>query len=266
MTENSTETPESAAFRDVTYAILLGAIALLVGSLALICLGLALWLALLTSIPLPVAVFCLFMRRKRQLRVAREVALTHAAEVDEIARRLDYIYAASPVAVLTVEIVDWTVRRASRGFYNLLGMDLETKLVGTRLAALLKVKTAQMDALEAHLGDSSTSKSITLACIDSEGRALNLLVNGWVLEEGSVVELVFVPDVGEVSSDHEFAERAEEMEVFRKMMMRRESRILELKSEVNQLMIELRRAPTYEIDSATTDKRIQELTQQKTQS
>ena len=158
MTENSTETPESAAFRDVTYAILLGAIALLVGSLALICLGLALWLALLTSIPLPVAVFCLFMRRKRQLRVAREVALTHAAEVDEIARRLDYIYAASPVAVLTVEIVDWTVRRASRGFYNLLGMDLETKLVGTRLAALLKVKTAQMDALEAHLGDSSTSK------------------------------------------------------------------------------------------------------------
>jgi hypothetical protein len=116
------------------------------------------------------------------------------------------------------------------------------------------------------LGDSSTSKSITLACIDSEGRALNLLVNGWVLEEGSVVELVFVPDVGEVSSDHEFAERAEEMEVFRKMMMRRESRILELKSEVNQLMIELRRAPSYEIDSATTDKRIQELTQQKTQS
>lgn len=128
---------------------------------------------------------------------------------------------------------------------------------------MLKVQPAQMDALEAYLGDNSSVDPISLSCLDAEGRAIDLQVSGWMLDDAGLAEVVFAPDPGQRFRDREFEEGIEELEVFRKMMMRRENRILQLKSEVNRLLIDARKAPRYSIDSETADNRIHEITSKK---
>jgi hypothetical protein len=266
LAEKNRALPENPATGEVSYAILLGMIALLVFSLILTFPGLPLRLAVLPASCMAIGVSLLFLRRKHSLRETQQGELAQAKEVEAIARRVEHLYTISPVAVITLEMTSWTVQRASRGFTNLLGLDPETKLAGTRLAALLKAQTSQMDALEAHLRDSSPSGPIQLTCFNAEGRALDLFVSGRMMEPASLAELVFVADLGQFLNDHDLEERAEEMESFRKMMMRRETRILELKSEVNRLLVGSRSAPRYEIDSDTADNRIQELTHRKKES
>ena len=238
-------------------------IALLFFSLLLTFPGLPLRLAFLPAFCMSLGVSWLFLRRRQSLRKVQQGELVRAKEVEAVTRRVEHFYTTSPVAVVTLEVDSWTVQRASRGFASLLGMDPGTKLVGTWLAALLKAQTSQMDALEAHLSDSGASGPIPLTCFNAEGHALNVVVSGKMIGSAAQAELVFAPDPGQFLNDHELEERAEEMESFRKMMMRRENRILELKSEVNRLLAESRRAPRYEIDSDTVDNQIQKLMHQK---
>ncbi|MGC6455721.1 MAG: hypothetical protein ACON39_06190 [Coraliomargaritaceae bacterium] len=196
----------------------------------------------------------------------REEKASYAREVALVTRRIDHLYRFSPVAVLRLQIVDWTILRASRGFTALLGMDPDSRLVGTRLMTLLKVQSAQMDALEAHLGDSDPFGPMAFYCQDAEGRTLNLLVSGVLLEAGTVAELTLAPDPVLSQSNPDLEEEIQELESYRKMMMRREARLLELKSEVNQLLVESSQAPRYAIDMETGDDRIHELAHRKTKS
>lgn len=249
----------------MSYAILLGGIVLVVFCLVLNCLGLALSLAVLPSLPLSVCVSWFFLRRKRLLRQLLEQDVERDREVEAVSRRLEHLYSASPLAILTLQVSSRTVQRTSRGFASMLGMDSGTNLAGTPLASLLKVQPAQMDALEAHLGDSSSGEPITLSCLDSEGQSIDLRVSGWMLDESGLAEVVFAPDTGLRFQDRDFEEGIEELEAFRKMMMRRENRILQLKSEVNRLLVDSRSAPRYSIDSETVDNRIHELTRRKTE-
>ena len=234
MNEEKNATPTRRVEGDLSYAVLLGVIALVFLCLLLTGLGLTLSLAILPSSLLALGVIWFFFRRRQLLRRMREEKTAHVREAALVTRRMDHLYRASPVSVLRLQIVDWSILRASRGFAVLLGMDPDSRLVGTRLATLLKVQSAQMDALEAHLGDPDPVGPMALHCEDAEGRVLNLLVSGVLLEAGTVAELVLAPDPDQRLLDPDFEEEIQELESYRKMMMRREARLLELKSEVTQ--------------------------------
>lgn len=240
------------------YTYLLGGFVFVGLSLLFSCLGLSLSASSLIALLLALTIAFLYKRRKFHWRQLQEFETEQSRQVETFATRLQHFYNRSPAALVTVDTDNWIVIRASSGFAKLMGLEPDMEMKGAQIAALLKVQPAQINALEAYLGDPAASGPMTLVCRGADGDAIELDISGIILEEDATAELVFARHLP-ARSHAEEREEIEEFDLFRKMMMRREARILELKSEVNCLLLDKGDRIRYAVDANTSDHRLGDL-------
>ncbi|MDP4609700.1 MAG: hypothetical protein NWT02_00755 [Opitutales bacterium] len=78
-------------------------------------------------------------------------------------------------------------------------------------------------------------------------------MSAYYLEESDRVEAAFFVSNLKVDEFEEIEQISDDLERFRKGMVRREERILELKAEVNELMAAAKESPRYRVDANSDD-------------
>lgn len=142
------------------------------------------------------------------------------------------------------------------GFAELLSLDTGSQMTGADLGDLLKVESSRIELITERIRNGSSDRALPLICRSSQGREIEVRVSGVYLPIEHAVEVVLIchPDSFERHADHQ--ETMDDLERFRKGMMRREKRILDLKAEVNKLLTDAEEAPRYEIDANTSDHKV----------
>ena len=170
--------------------------------------------------------------------------------------RTEHWYERSGVALLKYDASTLNVIRMSAGFRSLIGIDSGRAVIGARLEHLLQVEAARLEVVTEQIRGGTFYEDVPLVCKRVDGRVLECRVSGSYIPAEHAMEVVFV-DTSAGSIRHlDLQETMDDLERFRKGMMRREKRILDLKAEVNQLLIESEQLPRYEIDANTADGKV----------
>jgi len=198
--------------------------------------------------------------------VYRERALTHSnyrmreqhsSEIARLEKRIQHFYDDSLVCLAYFDAGTLLIDKVSPGFLLLLSVPSELNLRGKSIVELLHISQSRMEAIlsEAKREDSAANVHQLLA-VDSLGSQLPLEVTLKYLSEAHMVEAAFFvsphnlierKDVEDVDIAHKDLDR------FRRGMYRRETRILELKEEVNEILRATGREPRYRFDQKTQD-------------
>ena len=219
-----------------------------------------------------------FVCRERAL--VHELAVAERRHVQQLgveSERIDDIYANSVASLVIFAAGTLHIERASSGFFELLGISSSKDLSGTHLEEVLGVDSTHLALLpnayqrgthlEEVLGvDSTHLASIVhqiktgtisvreeIACKHVNGDSIKLLISGRYLPHLHLVEAAFslVPRKLSSLADHERV--MNDLERFKKGIVLRENRVLELKGEVNQLLNEVHQPARYQVDSMTDD-------------
>jgi hypothetical protein len=147
------------------------------------------------------------------------------------------------------------IDQASPGFIKMLRMPTDSQLRGQRLEELLGVNPLKLESVVDSIkqGDSSV-KQPKIEMVSADGFATHALISGQYFPKEHIVEAAFfVPPVknAERMADLEAAQK--DLDRFRKGMFRRETRILELKEEVNVICREAGLPTRYQTDHSSDD-------------
>ena len=180
----------------------------------------------------------------------------------EVARRLEaqnLIYSRSLACFVRFDAGTLIIDQASPGFIKMLRMPTDTELRGQRLEEVLGVNPLKLESVveSIKLGDSSV-KQPKVEIFSVDGFATHALISGQYYSEEHIVEAAFfVPPIknSERMADLEAAEK--DLDRFRKGMFRRETRILELKEEVNSICKEASLPMRYQTDQSSDDSKLE---------
>ena len=130
----------------------------------------------------------------------------------------------------------------------MLRMPMESELRGQSLDVLLGVNSLKLESVVELIkqGESSV-KELKLELMSAEGFSTNAVISGQYFPDDHVVEAAFfVHPVNNAERMAELGAAQKDLERFRKGMVRREPRILELKEEVNEICRDVGLPPRYE--------------------
>jgi hypothetical protein len=149
----------------------------------------------------------------------------------------DRLYSHSMACLVRFDAGTLIVDQASPGFIKMLRMPMESELRGQRLERLLGVNALKLESVVEliKLGDSSV-KEAKLEIMSADGFSTHALISGHTVSKEHIVEAAFF--VSPVNNDDRIADLVaaqKDLDRFRKGMFRRETRILELKKEVNAI-------------------------------
>ncbi|WP_148216340.1 DUF4229 domain-containing protein [Coraliomargarita akajimensis] len=218
----------------------------LVGSLALalVIAGLLSWLAF----------------RERRLFLQLEMLETaQRQETSKLSGRLDRFYQDPAIALVEFDPVNLLIKRAGDGFSGILGVSESASCMGKRLDEVLTVDLVRLELLVEQIRCNPDAPGRSLSCRDVDGRELKLYVSGYYLEDQQTIEAVLSPMPESYEAYAESQQTADDLERFRKGMVRREQRILELKAEVNALLADAHKEARYQIDSQTSDLKVRSM-------
>ncbi|MGZ0655204.1 hypothetical protein ACWPKO_13680 [Coraliomargarita sp. W4R53] len=176
----------------------------------------------------------------------------------EIASKLETqnrMYGRSLACLVRFDAGTLIIDQASPGFIKMLRMPVDTMLRGQRLEEVLGVNPLKLESVvdSIKLGDASL-KQPKIEMVSADGFATHALVSGQYFMQEHIVEAAFfVPALknAERMADLEAAQK--DLDRFRKGMFRRETRILELKEEVNLICKEVGLLPRYRTDNSSDD-------------
>jgi hypothetical protein len=157
-------------------------------------------------------------------------------EVSRLQEFQDYLYSHSMACLVRFDAGTLIVDRASPGFIKMLRMPMESELRGQSLEVLLGVNTLKLESLVESIKEGEDSgKEPKLEIMSADGISTNAIISGQYAPEDHIVDAaLFVHPVNNTERLADLGAAQEDLERFRKGMFRRETRILELKEEVNE--------------------------------
>ncbi|MDQ8194239.1 hypothetical protein QEH59_07370 [Coraliomargarita sp. SDUM461004] len=147
------------------------------------------------------------------------------------------------------------IDQASPGFIKMLRMPTDSVLRGLRLEEVLGVNPLKLESVvdAIKLGDSSV-KQPKVEMKSADGFSTLALISGEYFPQEHIVEAAFfVPPVKNAERVADLEATQKDLDRFRKGMFRRETRILELKEEVNVICREAGMPLRYQIDHSSDD-------------
>ena len=158
----------------------------------------------------------------------------------EVTRRQEFqhrLYTHSMACLVRFDAGTLIIDQASPGFIKMLRMPMESELRGQRLEVLLGVNTIKLESVVELIKQGEASgKEPKLELMSAEGFSTNAVISGQYFQDDHAVEAAFfVHPVNNAERMAELGAAQKDLERFRKGMFRRETRILELKEEVNEI-------------------------------
>jgi len=197
----------------------------------------------------------IFVYRERFL--AYELALAerkHLLRLDLNATRMNELYTNSVACLVTFDPSSQIVDRVSSGFFTLLGISANKNLAGASLEEVLGVDSAQLTNVVYQIKTSSAGVREQLACQQADGKPVQLLMSGYYIPQLHLIEASFVRLPRKALADQE--RLIEDLERFKKGIVRREDRVLELKAQVNEMLQQAGQPVRYQVDSNTDVSRL----------
>ncbi len=159
-------------------------------------------------------------------------------EVTRLQEFQDCLYSHSMACLVRFDAGTLIIDRASPGFIKMLRMPMESELRGQNLEVLLGVNTLMLESVVELIkqGEEALGKEAKLEIMSADGFRTNALISGQYTPEDHIVEAAFFVDpVNNAERIADLGALQKDLERFRKGMFRRETRILELKEEVNEV-------------------------------
>ena len=197
-----------------------------------------------------------FVYRERTLEWNLAVSeRQHFVQLSQMNERMDRLYADSVACLVEFDAGTLIVDRASPGFFDVLGISSDRSLRGARLEEVLGVESTRLESIIYQIKAGTISVREELVCKQADGKPIKLLISGSYLPHLHSIEAALFRVTKKLNESTEFEKVMEDLERFRKGMVRRESRILELKGEVNRLLTGTGEPALYRVDDATDDSR-----------
>lgn len=192
-------------------------------------------------------------RERALVRSLQAVEKMYTDEASANNARLEYLYMQSLACLVEFDASTLKIDRASIGFFDLLGIGSDVDLRGDNLEQVLGVETAGLESLVGHISKGSRGLRQAIQCRRPDGKQIDLLMSAYYLEESDRIEAAFFVSNLKIDESEEFEQISGDLERFRKGMVRREERILELKAEVNELLAKAKESPRYRVDAHSDD-------------
>lgn len=180
----------------------------------------------------------------------------------EVASRLEIqnkLYSRSLACFVRFDAGTLIVDQASPGFIKMLRMPTDTVLRGQRLEEVIGVNPLKLESVVDAIkqGDSSI-KQPKVEIMNADGFTSHAIISGhYIAEEHMIEAAFFVPPVKNAERVADLEAAQKDLDRFRRGMFRRETRILELKEEVNAICREAGIPPRYETDLSSDDSKLQ---------
>lgn len=197
-----------------------------------------------------------FVYRERSLTRSNDISLLeHRAVVTRLEKHIQFYYEESLACLVYFDAVTLSIERVSPGLLQLLRVPVDIHVRGKSIVDLLRVSPSTIEAI---VSDSkqgiSREGSRTLQAEDAHGRQLMVEVTTKYYNESHMVEVAFfVAPLDECEEVEEVEIALKDLDRFRRGMYRRETRILELKEEMNQILKDAGKEPRYKFDQKTQD-------------
>ena len=178
----------------------------------------------------------------------KEKELLLGLEVTRQQEFQDCLYSHSMACLVRFDAGTLIIDRASPGFIKMLRMPMESELRGQSLNVLLGVNRLKLESVvELIKQGGALVKEPKLELMSAEGFSTNAVISGQYFPDDHVIEAAFfVHPINNAERMAELEAAQEDLQRFRKGMFRRETRILELKEEVNEICREAGLPTRYE--------------------
>jgi len=178
----------------------------------------------------------------------KEKELLLGLEVTRQQEFQDCLYSHSMACLVRFDAGTLIIDRASPGFIKMLRMPMESELRGQSLDALLGVNRLKLESVvELIKQGGALVKEPKLELMSAEGFSTNAVISGQYFPDDHVVEAAFfVHPINNAERMADLGAAQKDLQRFRKGMFRRETRILELKEEVNEICREAGLPTRYE--------------------
>jgi hypothetical protein len=200
-----------------------------------------------------------FVYRERMLTRSDDlIREQHSFDVSRLEKRIEHYYDHSLACLAHFDAGTLLVDKASPGFLQLLSVPPDFTVRGKSIVELLHVSHSQMETIvnESRL-EGGVVKGHSIMVEDSRGNRFPLEVTLNYSRETHMVEAAFwVAPVNEKGSAEEGDIAQKDLERFRRGMYRRETRILELKEEVNEILKASGQEPRYRFAQKAQDTQV----------
>lgn len=178
----------------------------------------------------------------------KEKELLLGLEVTRQQEFQDCLYSHSMACLVRFDAGTLIIDRASPGFIKMLRMPMESELRGQSLDVLLGVNRLKLESVvELIKQGGALVKEPKLELRSAEGFSTNAVISGQYFPDDHVVEAAFfVHPINNAERMADLGAAQKDLQRFRKGMFRRETRILELKEEVNEICREAGLPTRYE--------------------
>ena len=178
----------------------------------------------------------------------KEKELLLGLEVTRQQEFQDCLYSHSMACLVRFDAGTLIIDRASPGFIKMLRMPMESELRGQSLDALLGVNRLKLESVVEFIKQGGALvKEPKLELMSAEGFSTNAVISGQYFPDDHVVEAAFfVHPINNAERMADLGAAQKDLQRFRKGMFRRETRILELKEEVNEICREAGLPTRYE--------------------
>ena len=178
----------------------------------------------------------------------KEKELLLGLEVTRQQEFQDCLYSHSMACLVRFDAGTLIIDRASPGFIKMLRMPMESELRGQSLDVLLGVNRLKLESVvELIKQGGALVKEPKLELMSAEGFSTNAVISGQYFPDDHVVEAAFfVHPINNAERMADLGAAQMDLQRFRKGMFRRETRILELKEEVNEICREAGLPTRYE--------------------
>lgn len=192
-------------------------------------------------------------RERAFLRHFEDLELQHIRELEQVTGRLDFLYANSSVALVRFHPNTLKLMCASEGFFSLFELRDSASSLDVSLADLGGLDAEQLRAAVEHIRHRSARCCSVFHVVSRRDYELPLHMSGVYLQDADLIEASFTIPPMAVRRAVPLAAATEDLQRLHRGMLRREQRILELKSEVNEVLVRYEQRARYQIDLSSTD-------------
>lgn len=183
--------------------------------------------------------------KDRQLSIQIEHRLDHRAK----------IYSSSLACFVMFDAGTLIIDQVSPGFLKMLRLPADKDLRGERLEEVLRVNPLKLESVVDSLKEGESSvRQPKIEIWSSDGFSAQALISGIYYPDEHMVEAAFlVPPINNAERVSGLENAEKDLDRFRKGMFRRETRILELKGEVNTICKQAGLPLRYQTDVSSDD-------------
>lgn len=195
-----------------------------------------------------------FVYRERSLTESfKDFRIEKNDQLVRYEKQIEYYYSRSLVCLVYFDAGSLLIDRTSPGFLQLLRIPPELNVRGKSVVDLLHVTPSSIESLVSEAQhNTQVQKPHHLKVQDYVGNGLPVEVTMEYYRDKHMVEAAFFanPDAP-VEDSEEVDVSSKDLDRFRRGMYRRETRIIELKEEINEILKESGKEPRYGFDHRT---------------